>query len=56
MECAVCGWPIRNAPKQWAKDGFAWAVFRCDECECEMTVKTPMSKMAHRWPKDLSSS
>jgi len=55
MDCPVCGWPIK-LESQWATHGFACAIFRCQDCECAVTVKTPMKNMAHRWPKDLSSS
>ncbi len=55
MDCPVCGWPLK-LESQWGTHGFACAIFRCHDCECSVTVKAPMSKMAHRWPKDLSSS
>jgi len=55
MDCPVCGWPIK-LESQWATQGFACAIFRCRDCECAVTVKTPMKNMAHCWPKDLSSS
>lgn len=44
MNCAVCGWPSDKV-REWESAGFACALFRCITCECDMTVKTPVSKM-----------
>jgi len=44
MECAVCSWKA-NLIKQWETHGFACALFRCEPCESDITVKTPKEKM-----------
>jgi hypothetical protein len=54
MDCPVCQWPLK-LERQWEAQGFACGTLRCNDCQCAVTVKAPMSKMAHRWPKELSS-
>jgi len=44
LNCAVCGWGA-NLVKQWESHGYACALFRCEPCESDISIKTPIEKM-----------
>lgn len=50
MNCANCGWSV-SLVKQWESHGFACAVFRCEDCESDITVKTPIANMRSWFPE-----
>ena len=48
MDCPVCGWKVKLI-RQWEANNFACGILRCDDCECDITLKTPIHKM-RSWP------
>ena len=48
MNCPICGWNL-NVVQQWESHGFACAIFRCNDCECDVVAKSPVSKMGLKW-------
>ena len=54
MNCPICGWGI-NLLQQWESHGYACAIFKCDDCECEVVAKTPVSKMGRKWDSEKFS-
>ena len=51
MNCAVCGWESLLV-KQWESNHYACALFRCEPCESDISVKTPIKNM-RSWFKEL---
>jgi hypothetical protein len=50
MNCAVCGWESLLV-KQWESNHYACALFRCEPCESDISVKTPIKNM-RSWFKE----
>lgn len=50
MNCANCGWGV-SLVKQWESHGFACALYRCGDCESDISVKTPIAKMRSWFPE-----
>ena len=50
MNCAVCGWDAKLV-KQWESHNFACALYRCGDCESDISVKTPIAKMRSWFPE-----
>ena len=49
MNCPSCGWPI-SLTHQWETHGFACAIWRCSDCDLDMTAKTPVHKFRNgKW-------
>tara|TARA_R110002012_G_scaffold134072_1_gene287306 strand:- start:8420 stop:8584 length:165 start_codon:yes stop_codon:yes gene_type:complete len=49
MDCPACGWPMKVI-RQWETNNLACGLLKCDDCECEVSVKTPVDKMKS-WPR-----
>ena len=43
MLCPLCGWGSKLV-KEWNSHGYACAIYRCEDCECDVAAKTPIEK------------
>ena len=48
MLCPICNWKMTER-RQWSSAGFALGLFYCNDCECDVSIKAPISKVPS-WP------
>lgn len=47
MRCPLCGWGCQLV-KEWNSHGYACAIYRCNDCECDIALKSPIEKFTKK--------
>ena len=47
MRCPLCGWGSKLV-KEWNSHGYACAIYRCNDCECDIALKSPIEKFTKK--------